>query len=37
VYTENDISHATFAGEAVKLDGVADFLNVELIVGIARR
>jgi pyruvate carboxylase len=37
VYTENDTSHATFADEAVKLDGVADFLNVELIVGVARK
>ncbi|RDB30517.1 Pyruvate carboxylase [Hypsizygus marmoreus] len=37
VYTEGDQSHATFADEAVKLDAVADFLDVVKIVDIAKR
>ncbi|KAF9554220.1 hypothetical protein CPC08DRAFT_753802 [Agrocybe pediades] len=32
LYTENDISHATFADEAVKLNTPADYLSVEAIV-----
>ncbi|KAF8970403.1 hypothetical protein BDZ97DRAFT_1914705 [Flammula alnicola] len=35
IYTENDTSHASFAEEAVKLNTVADFLNVEAIIKIA--
>ncbi|KIM36649.1 hypothetical protein M413DRAFT_448991 [Hebeloma cylindrosporum] len=37
VYTENDSSHASFAEEAVKLDSVADFLDVDAIVKVAAK
>ncbi|KDR68330.1 hypothetical protein GALMADRAFT_256949 [Galerina marginata CBS 339.88] len=36
VYTEGDSSHATFADEAVRLASTADFLNVDVIVDVAR-
>ncbi|KAG6901430.1 hypothetical protein C0995_012105 [Termitomyces sp. Mi166 len=37
IYIDKDESHATFADEAVKLDGVADYLDVGKIVVLAQR
>ncbi|KAG6897310.1 hypothetical protein C0992_002612 [Termitomyces sp. T32_za158] len=37
IYTEKDKSHSTFADEAVKLDEVADYLDVGKIVALAQR
>ncbi|KAG9218012.1 hypothetical protein CCMSSC00406_0008789 [Pleurotus cornucopiae] len=36
LFTEGDTSHTTFANEAVKLDAVSDFLNVQRVVEIAK-
>ena len=37
VYLPNDASHAGYADEAVKLDGVGDLMDVEVIAAIASR
>ncbi|THH30560.1 hypothetical protein EUX98_g3628 [Antrodiella citrinella] len=37
VYTGNDVSHATFADEAVELDNVSRYMNAQYLVNIARR
>ncbi|KAF8190173.1 carboxylase:pyruvate/acetyl-coa/propionyl-CoA [Pholiota molesta] len=37
VYIENDGSHASFANEAVKLESVAEFMDVKTIVDVAKR
>ncbi|KDQ22478.1 hypothetical protein PLEOSDRAFT_1098337 [Pleurotus ostreatus PC15] len=36
LFTDGDTSHTTFANEAVKLDAVSDFLNVQRVVEIAK-
>jgi pyruvate carboxylase len=35
IYAHNDASHAGYADEAVKLESVGDFMNVEVIAAIA--
>ena len=37
VYLPNDASHAGYAEQAVKIDSVGDFMNVEAIAEIASR
>ncbi|KAF9494798.1 carboxylase:pyruvate/acetyl-coa/propionyl-CoA [Pleurotus eryngii] len=36
LFTDGDTSHTTFANEAVKLDAVSDFLNIQRVVEIAK-
>ncbi|KAH8101786.1 hypothetical protein BXZ70DRAFT_1007031 [Cristinia sonorae] len=37
IYTGNDISHATYADEAVELDNVSRYMDAQYLVDIARR